>query len=197
MRSLFGPCLLLAGAVASFACDEDPTQLVTTAPSLDAASAPPASGPNVVRIPFEPGVLSGDANLAVAVGFEEPFADHCGDTGSPDQPGVDQIVFTPPGTVHIKSAGRGISVVVYEIDGALTGPACDLLGAPIVASGTANSNLTFSGGGPGADRVNVVINGVVDLTGGGQARLHATTQVLIKPDGSFAFDHTRIVLTPL
>jgi hypothetical protein len=161
-----------------------------------AASAPPASGAIVVRAPFGPGVLSGDVQYAVAVGFEEPFAEHCDDLESPNQPGSTLIVFSPSGRVHVKGSGKSVNVRVYEFPGAA--PAnCDLVGAPLVAAGTVNFNLTLIDGAPGAVHVGVKFRGVVDMIGGGQARLRATGFTLIKPDGSFAFDHVRIILRPL
>jgi hypothetical protein len=175
----------------------------TQTPQFDAANAPSQSGPNVVRGPFEPGVLSGpDAVLAVAVGFEEPFADHCADFESPDQPGGAQIVSTPPGGKHLRMSGHDLRVVVFAFEGMVGNYCQDLAGAPVVATGIANltlssNDLVLGGAGPGADQVNVTIHGVLDLASGGQARLFATTHVLVRPDGSFAFDHTQIRLTPL
>src|SRR6478736_5815270 len=100
MRSV-GLALSLLPVVLLASCADSTSVTVpaeTQTPQFDAANAPSQSGPNVVRGPFEPGVLSGpDAVLAVAVGFEEPFADHCADFESPDQPGGAQIVSTPPG----------------------------------------------------------------------------------------------------
>jgi hypothetical protein len=87
-------------------------------------------------------------------------------------------------------------VRVYEFPGAI-GAICDLVGAPLVATGNVDFNLTVVDGAPGAVHVGVKFRGVVDLAGGGQARLHATGFTLIKPDGSFAFDHVRIILRPL
>jgi hypothetical protein len=186
------------------ACAEAPTG--TTAPPrppLAAATAPSQSGPNVVRFPFAPGVLSGpDAELAVAVGFENPFADHCADFVSPGQPGSTQIVLTPPGGLQAQQSGHDLNVVVFQFAGVVGDYCLDLVGAPVVATGTANLTLTsndlvFGGlAGPGAHGVQVTIHGVVDLASGGQARLFATTHVLVRPNGS-GFDHTRIVLTPL
>lgn len=173
-----------------------PVEAIAAAPALDARNAPPASGPIVVRGPFGPGVLSGDVQYAVAVGFEEPFAAHCNDLESADQPGSTQIVVSPSGRVHVKGSGKGVSVRVYEFPGVL-GAVCDLLGAPLVAMGTADFNLTVVDAGPGAVHAGVKFRGVVDLVAGGQARLHAKGFTLIRPDGSFAFDHVRVILTPL
>jgi hypothetical protein len=173
----------------------------TLNPALDAGGkGPPASGPNVIRGPTLPGVLF-DEELAVAVGFEEPFADHCADLESPGQPGSTQLVFTPSGGVHGKQGAHEVNLIVYDLNEPFGNP-CDLVAAPVLASGTGSFTLTttdlaFGGSAPGADQVRVTIHGVLDLTTGGQARLLASTHVLLKPDGSFAFDHTRIRLTPL
>lgn len=181
-------------------CGDQPAPTEPYAAKLEttfvAANAPPASGPIVVRGPFGPGVLSGDVQYAVAVGFEEPFAAHCNDLESPNQPGSTQIVFSPSGRVHIKGSGKSVNVRVYEFPG-VAGANCDLVGAPLVATGTVDFNLTVVDGAPGAVHVGVKFSGVVDLVGGGQARLHATGFTLIKADGSFAFDHVRIILRPL
>ncbi len=84
---------------------------------------------------------------------------------------------------------------VYEFPGAI-GAVCDLVGELLVATGTVDLNLTVIDGSPGAVHVGVKFRGVVDLISGGQARLHATGFTLIRPDGLFAFDHVRIILTP-
>jgi hypothetical protein len=182
-------CILASTLI--FGCGDQPT------PAEPYASGPePTFGATVVRAPFGPGVLSGHVQYAVAVGFEEPFAEHCNDLESPNQPGSTLIVFSPSGRVHVKSSGKSVNVRVYEFPG--VAPAnCDLVGAPLVATGAVDFNLTVVDGAPGAVHVGVKFRGVVDLVGGGQARLHATGFTLIKPDGSFAFDHVRIVLRPL
>jgi hypothetical protein len=201
MRALM--CSLVLSALC-VACGDAPTSTTGAAlPAIDAANAPSTSGPHVVRGPFQPGVLSGpDDTLAVAVGFEEPFADHCADLESPDQPGSAQIVSTPTGGKHLRMSGHDLSVVVFAFAGSAMDYCGDLVGAPVVATGTANftlssNDLVLGGAGPGADQVTVSIHGVVDLVSGGQARLFATTQVLFRPDGSFAFDRARISLRPL
>jgi hypothetical protein len=190
---------ILASALFLGCSDQpDPAEPYATSldPTFDAANAPPAAGPIVVRGPFQPGVLSGDVQYAVAVGFEEPFAAHCNDLESPNQPGSTQIVFSPSGRVHIRGSGKSVNVRVYEFPGAI-GAICDLVGTPLVATGNVDFNLTVVDGPPGAVHVGAKFRGVVDLVGGGQARLHATGFTLIKPDGSFAFDHVRIILRPL
>jgi hypothetical protein len=40
------------------------------------------------------------------------------------------------------------------------------------------------------------VRGIVNLTGGGQARLLATAQVTVRPDKSLVIDNERVTLTP-
>ena len=76
---------------------------------------------------------------------------------------------------------------------------CDLLGAPLLASGTVTLSQVVQdvpGDAPGALVAHVHANGIVELTSGGQAQLHATAQVVIRPDGS-VLDKTSISLRPI
>jgi hypothetical protein len=194
------PRPLLSAVLASIfivGCGHQPTpaepETSGPGPTFDAADGPLASGATLVRAPFQPGVLSGDVRYAVAVGFEEPFAEHCNDLESPDQPGSTQIVFSPSGRVHVKGSGKEVNVRVYEFPG-VVGAVCDLVGEALVAIGTVDFNLTVADGVSGAVHVGVKLRGVVELVTGGLARLHATGFTLLRPDGSFAFDHVRITL---
>jgi hypothetical protein len=164
----------------------------THKPSFDPGSPPDTSGPNVFRFPFFAVVFSGfETELAVATGFNAPFADHCGDTPSPGQPGSAQIVLTPPGGFHLKDSGRDVSVLVFAFEGPVFDN-CLLVGAPVVASGTAHVTFTV-----GPRQTAATVHGVVDLASGGQAKLLVTTITHFGADGSLVFDHTRIRLTPL
>jgi hypothetical protein len=186
---LFASVLLVASCSESnpvAAPDDLPTA------QFSAANAPAQSGPNVFRLGFAAVVLSGfDTDLAVAVGFNEPFADHCNDFESANQPGRTQIVLPPSGGINFKASGQDVSVLVFAFSGAVFDN-CLLVGAPLVASGTAHTN-----GGFGPRQGSSTLHGVVDLVGGGQASLLVTSITHFAPDGSIVFDHTRIRLTPL
>jgi hypothetical protein len=45
--------------------------------------------------------------------------------------------------------------------------------------------------------VHVTVHGIVDLIEGGQARLHATVNFVIRPDGTLVKDQEPVTLTPL
>lgn len=74
---------------------------------------------------------------------------------------------------------------------------CDVFGAPIVASGTVTYTQEVNvSDATGAVVVHVTVVGIVDLSTGGQARLHATVQFMVKPNGAVV-DKTEISLTPI
>jgi hypothetical protein len=141
------------------------------------------------------------ANLALAVGFENT-ALLCTGQDFTISPQRGQAVFTPSGKVQVHDFTREAFVEVFDFAGTggfLGTDFCDPLGAPVLASGT----VTFSqvvhdvpDAAPGTLSIHVTVVGVVDLTSGGQARLQATAQVVLRPDGTF-LDKTQITLTPI
>jgi len=191
---LFSWSVLASLTLLTSCTDSDPlaTSDDTPAAQFSAANAPSQSGPHVFRLGFAAVVFSGfDTELAVAVGFNEPFADHCDDFESPGQPGRTQIVLPPSGGINFKASGDDVNVIVFAFSGPVFDN-CLLVGAPVVATGTAHTNGGFTVHHGGS-----TLHGVVDLVGGGQARLLVTSQTHFAPDGSIVFDNTTIRLTPL
>jgi hypothetical protein len=138
-----------------------------------------------------------DPNLALAVGFED-LATECAGGDVIVSPQRGQAVFTPSGKGQLHTFTREAFVQVFE-NSPTVEELCDLPAAP-VASGT----VTFSQvvhevpeGAPGAFSLHVTVQGTVDLTSGGQARLIATAQVVIRPDGTAVLDLATIKLTPI
>jgi hypothetical protein len=68
---------------------------------------------------------------------------------------------------------------------------------PVLGTGTANYTFEPVFTGQGAFVIHVTLQGVIDLVSGGQARVDATAQVTILPDGTLLFDEERVRLTPL
>lgn len=197
MRSVrCSPWLLYALALGVVNCSDNSSIAAPSDPpalQFSAGKAPPQSGPNVARIPFATSIVfSGfDTEIAVAVGFDEPFEEHCADFTSATQLGTTQLVFTPPGPVHLRGSGHDVDVIVFAFDEPVFDN-CLLVGAPVVATGTAHFTGVFNPRqGSGA------VHGIVDLTAGGQARLLVTTQTHFAADGSIVFDNTEIRLTPI
>lgn len=140
-------------------------------------------------------------NLALAVGLET-IAGFC--TGQPFtvSPQRGGLVLTPSGKAQIHDFSQEAFVEVFAFAGAAGGPLrtdpCVVVGSPLVASGTVTFSTHFLNdqAPPGTILLHVTVNGVVDLTSGGKARLHATAQDVIRPNGTF-IDKTEIKLTPI
>jgi hypothetical protein len=180
-------------------------------PTFD-ESASSDAGAVIERSEFPFGFVGGGDprdNLAFFVGPVDPVAAaaiKCPDPSiiAPISPGGrPQIVTVPSGRVQVKAIVREAHIAVWQFTGPVTS-FCQLVAAPVVATGVVHYTVTIGndgvfagGGGPGAAVWHINAVGVVDLTSGGQARLHATARILVLPDGSLRFDEERISLAPL
>lgn len=185
--------LVLMGAL-SLGCD---SQSRLTAPVE-------SSGPSLRAehfIHFNNFLMGGDPSnpLALQAGFDPGTTaeEVCDDPGGHGVTGEGPIVFTPHGGFHTHTSDRDASLVVYQFGGGpVTGP-CQLVGAPVVATGTGKFTYKEGFSGRGAYVVHITVQGTVDLVTGGQARLWAGARVTIRPDGSLVRDDERVRLTPL
>lgn len=186
----------LAGALALGCAD----QQAPTAP----AGNPPAPTFRAERFPTFAGFqMGGDPSnpLALQAGYELGVTaeDICAD---PNQ-GIDaeaergQFVFTPPGGAHQRISGRDVHLILYQYGGGPVTTQCELVGAPILGTGTGNFSFNLNVVGQGQVVIHVTVHGTIDLVSGGQARVLGTARVLILPDGTFFFDEERVRLTPL
>jgi hypothetical protein len=166
------------------------------------AAEPPAPSYGAVQFPvFSFFVMGADAStsLVVQAGWQPGVTpeDLCADFGGgvQEEGQKGKIIFTPPGGVHVQSKARDANLVVYQYDGGLLTDVCQLVGAPVVGTGTGRFSqpLEFT---TGATTTHVTVRGIIDLTAGGQARLFGTERVTIRPDGTQLFDEVRIRLTP-
>jgi hypothetical protein len=214
LRTPLLPSLLLPWALLVACSDADhPTapERGSRGLTFDESSSSDA-GAVIERSDFPFGFVGGGDprdNLAFFVGPLDPVAAaaiKCPDPDiiAPVSPGARaQIVTVPPGRVQIRAITREAHIAVWQFTGLVTS-FCQLVVAPVVATGvvhytvtTTNEGAFAGGGGPGAATWHINAVGVVDLTSGGQARLHATARILVLPDGSLRFDEERISLTPL
>jgi hypothetical protein len=194
-RSPLLPTAALAAALTLGCADQQsPTGLVTDplAPSLRAERVPV----------FSPVLLGGDPSnpLAIQAGYEAGFTaeDICPDTGEHVDPNsLGQAIFTPSGGLHINVSARNVSLVLYEFGAGIVGDICQLVGAPVLGTGSGKYSAQVNVSGPGATVLHFTVQGIIDLVSGGQARVLATAQVTILPDGSVLFDEERVRLTPL
>jgi hypothetical protein len=199
-RSLHSPSLLSVSLALLAGCaDSDPGTAISgpQPPKLEAVAAA-SRGAEVIKDWIIITVTGGaPGNLALAVGFDD-LASLCATGNAVISPQRGQAVFTPSGKGQLHTFTHEAFVQVFSFSAPIT-DFCDPAGAPVVASGT----VTFSqvvhevSEGVGAFTLHATIQGTVDLAGGGQARLFATAQAVIRPNGTVVQDRTTIRLTPL
>jgi hypothetical protein len=146
--------------------------------------------------------LGGDPSnpLAVQAGYEAGLIadDICPDNGEDVDPRAQgQGILTAAGGVIVHASAHDMSLVVYEFGEGIVSNICQLVGATVLGTGSANysSELVFTG--QGSFVIHITLQGVIDLVSGGQARVNATAQVTFLPDGTLLFDEERVRLTPL
>jgi hypothetical protein len=142
-------------------------------------------------------------NLALSVGSETSIDDFCADPTAIVFSEVQSIaVFTPSRKVPYHASTHDAFVQVFEYSPGIVTHPCDLVGAPLVASGRVFFSQTFNqltgpGSGPGSFAVNATVHGIVELTEGGLARLHGSWRFVIRPDGTLVKDQEPVTLKPI
>jgi hypothetical protein len=142
MRSVRFALALILPAVQLASCtgSDVTTPADTPAPTFGQSSAPPTSGPNVQRgVPLAfivgPDV---ETQLALEAGFDEPItAANC---ARPEDISffslTQQQVSTPAGREQFTTPSQQVEVTIFRLQSPLT-DLCQLVSAPVVASGTA------------------------------------------------------------
>ena len=111
-----------------------------------------------------------------------------------------QTITTPSGRVMRHGYNDAAPIAVWAYPAGPVTSFCQVVGAPLVATGTVRYDSQQSvppGDGPGAFVAHFKANGVVDLVAGGQARLQLNAMQVFGPDGTLVREETRITLTPL
>ena len=207
-------CSLVAFAFAALACAC--TDGLGPAPSREAVAMKHLSAASVTAgaevFPFDiiPLVWGGDPRdqLAITVGYEETVAEVCANPNAvPLSTAAGIAVATPVASLHVTTFTHEAFAIVYQYgEGIVSHPCTQIAARPIVATGRVTYKVTTSdalgvldpeAGGPGAAGVEATAEGVVQLAGGGEARLSAKVRALFKPDGSIAFDEERVRLRPM
>ena len=191
-RSLLFPTAALAGVLTLGCADQAGLVTDPLAPSFRAEHVPV----------FSPVLLGGDPSnpLAVQAGYEAGLTaeDICPDTGEHVDPNSQgKAHFTPSDGVHISVSARDVSLVVYDFGEGIVTDICQLVGAPVLGTGSGKYSTQLGVSGPGATVLHITVQGIIDRVSGGQARVLATAQVTILPDGTLLFDEERVRLTPL
>jgi hypothetical protein len=142
------------------------------------------------------------SGLAVSVGAVDPvgaLAESCADPSAFIMlaPGRAQVVTTPSGTTHNIASGDEVPVAVFAYGGGIVTSSCQLVGAPVVATGTVRYSLQLRFGESGAQVAHASAHGIVTLAAGGQARLWSMWRQVTRPDGTVVFDSEPVELKPL
>jgi hypothetical protein len=186
------PMAALAGALVLGCADQQSPTDDSPAPSLRAERV------DIVNAFQMGGDPSNPLALGVALDADVTAEDICAGNFTPDQnQGFGQGIFTPSGGVHIHTSGRDVNLVLYQFGGGPVSGPCDLVGSPILGTGTGKFTYSLQVSGPGAVTSHVTVQGTIDLVSGGQARVLGTARVTILPGGTLLFDEERVRLTPL
>jgi hypothetical protein len=197
MRNLaLVPALALSIAT-SLGCGEEQSPTVPADPpalSLAAGHVKPLSFFFTMGgEPSDPFVLQ--AGLPLGTGPE----DLCSGSFPPGDIGdvVGQLILTPPGGGLFQEQGREANFVVYQYGAGIPSDPCQLVGAPILGTGTGNFTFNLLDTGPGAFVAHVTARGTIDLVSGGQARVLGIARVVVRPNGALLFDSEQVTITPL
>jgi hypothetical protein len=169
-----------------------------TRPTDPTPARPVANGAQLIRGNFGTAFGGAPNPLVVMLGFDIGVtpADVCGGTFTVSDNSA-LIVLTPPGGFLAGAArGHDLPVQVFEFAGIITN-FCDLVGAPLVATGNANYTAPFLAPSSGAVVGHVTVDGIVNLVVGGQARLFGSARATVRPDGTVLFDEELVRLTTL
>ncbi len=195
MHRSFLAARALAGALALGCAD----QQAPTAPAGD----PPAPTFRAERFPaFAALQMGGDPSnpLALQAGYlpgvtaEDVCVDPFEGVDTEAQKGKD--VLTPSGGFHEQVSGRDVHLVLYQFGAGPVTTQCQLVGAPVLGTGTGKFSWNINANGQGRVVIHLTIHGTIDLVSGGPARVLGTARVHILPDGTVFFDEERVRLTP-
>jgi hypothetical protein len=189
MRTL-AAALPLTMAAFLAGCD-DPSP---TSPAESAAVPPPSLAAEITRFDLSGGFLLHTIpplGITFTLGLAEPVAEleECG--GPPafirtDTRGTDLNVFLPPGPIKDAFRIQGTMVlydaVIFDFAD-LCGLVSDEIGRGLATFTNNDNDLALYGG--RADSFGGVITAVLDLVGGGKAKLLILTRGVVSPDGSF------------
>lgn len=170
-------------------------------PAYNYTNGPSSPGPVVFRL-HEPDwfvFLFPDfrADLIASVGLAERFSVFC-EPALPSIPPQDlQFLFSPTGRLALLLQGRDMPVLIYA--GAMVGTAeefcAHLATAPIIAKGTAR--VVFNHHDLNTEASNGYrAQGIVELTGGGQAQFSGVVKFVTTPDGNTRVVVSQVNLSP-
>jgi hypothetical protein len=171
--------------------------------SPSAPETAPSSGAAVVHSTVDFFFLNDfDRDISATIGLVSPVADldedpDCGGSGPRIvDTGIENVVFTPAGSVQFRDRWHKATFVLY--DGA-TNDVCQLATHPVLARGEVN----FSFGIRDADVTDATVNfhfqmtGIVDLTSGGKAHVLTTANFFFDNGGNVHIHVDKFELKPI
>jgi hypothetical protein len=203
------PVALLAGALV-LGCDQQSVPVEPASspqPSLRTGQSPEGPGAQVIRFGFDffgagPDTALG-VPLAFTVGLVSPLADFpfppelgCGGTGPVISDGkrAIQLVFAPGDKFHELIRVRQATIVLYETS---SPDICDWATAPVFGRGRANITQITLSRTPSTLVRGFKLQGIVELTSGGRARIWNTFQGHLDEDGTVRVHVDHFGLKPI
>jgi hypothetical protein len=174
----------------------------STAP--DPAS-PPAPAPSLGAVNLkvvQPFFLIFDdvpeRNYTVTFGLVSPPSDLeiCGGSGPEvfDGGGITRILITPSGSFHIRDQLHQATIVFYE---GPTGDVCELTNHRVIGTGKGNMHFTTKEKASGTFAVQATFSGILDLIGGGRARMVGAGNIVFDALGNLTIHEDHFSLKPI
>jgi hypothetical protein len=143
-----------------------------------------------------------DRDISATVGLVSPVADlndnpDCGGSGPRIVDGaIEQIVLTPPGSLHLSDRTGKATLVFYS---GATNDVCELSSHTVLARGPVNYRVAVRVPDLSEPAVSIQFHmeGIVDLTSGGKARALSTANYFFDNDGNAHIRVDRLELTPI
>lgn len=143
-----------------------------------------------------------DRDISATIGLVSPVADldedpDCGGSGPRIvDGGIEKVVLTPPGSLHLRDKTHKATLVLYS---GATNDVCELSSHAVLAHGPVNYRVAVRVPDLSEPGVNVQLHmeGIVDLTSGGRARALIVANYFFGNDGSVDVRVDRFEVTPI
>jgi hypothetical protein len=169
-------------------------------PASSAAPAPSA-GTAALKVPNNYFLIFDTdpaRNYTTTIGLVSPVSDLgiCGGSGPElfDGGGSTQIVTTPAGAVHVRDELHQATIVFYE---GATGDVCELATHPVLGTGRGNLHFTVKDRANGSETVQATFGGILDLAGGGRARMLGVGNIVFDAFGNVTVHEDHFSLKPI
>ena len=127
-------------------------------------------------------ILDAESGIGFTVGLTSALADYCATGTFTATTNVVQTVATPSGKSQLLVQGRDAPIVVYDYTGGAPSlDPCDLVGRPVLATGTGSFNQAQTGFPP--ERYEARAHGTVTLVSGARAQLTGTEHYRARAGG--------------